>query len=877
MCAVEFLSREEWRAEVELLCSMLKRGADGRLLEPDVDSPAAEAWWKIRTAYGRVDTPQALQADTSLDGFLGTVRRFQGGTADELHAQIAPFVDSTAGGGCGATGATGGQLWPLVRRVRCAGPWALLACGACLVDAPGVQDDNSARDKVVKAYLRNADGVWLVSNIRRAVNDKTAKDHLLATYRHTLATAGHYGQLAFVATQTDVLEASEVADNLKLGDDQGPPTKARSAAARNEYTKQRLEREFWGSLVGMDDPTPAAVQSSSAMRQVVLAAPLPPPQPDEEDLVNWLRWPSRALRDVSKPAAWLPQGWRPAQPAKPAKPAKLARVAMVVVKEGEQSIKQERRLPAEPALPAVPTRPPCCLVQFGGNLVAMRADALATPEAPPQAAAGAAAQQQGALSSRFHFQFPVFTASAVECQKLAGLRPHDGEAAVFADVGATEVPALRAFLRDAVAATRAAAAAAAEAPAPAPALRDVAVIRPGVGAMQVALHAEERALSAELEAAHREAAALGVSPEPLYLQLLTQDKARVEAASRKLVAASAAAAAPQQQQPGAAASGRVRSGASCCLEEAKEEAAKAEEAAEAEHAWVCAPWTCACLHVNSPQGGAGSASPADCFRCEAPRPARASSTHSRGAPHCSGTGKGPFWTCTRVACAGGAGEALPLMLDGTPRCGFFNTGAEASAQRPYAAVTCAQCARPRLPCASVPPGPNCAALTSSAATTQQLLTWGTGQLCAVLHRRRHSHALLMLCSARASFVLTGNQRIEMHARRTACGTQGMPPLMPALFVAADGVAGSAAADGPGPAPPPIAAKFCPKAQEPLPSPAEFIPGGYTRLKPGYVHRNGRLGIGYYRDSEYTRSSMQVMPKQYVEDADGCIDLTMDDD
>ena len=32
--------------------------------------------------------------------------------------------------------------------------WALLKTGCTLVDAPGVRDDNHARDKIVKDYLK---------------------------------------------------------------------------------------------------------------------------------------------------------------------------------------------------------------------------------------------------------------------------------------------------------------------------------------------------------------------------------------------------------------------------------------------------------------------------------------------------------------------------------------------------------------------------------------------------------------------------------------------------------------------------------------------------------------------------------------------------
>ena len=67
------------------------------------------------------------------------------------------------------------------------------------MDAPGVNDDNGARDRVVKQYLKNADSVWIVSNIKRAVNDRTAKDMLSESFRRQLLMDGQYGQIVFVA------------------------------------------------------------------------------------------------------------------------------------------------------------------------------------------------------------------------------------------------------------------------------------------------------------------------------------------------------------------------------------------------------------------------------------------------------------------------------------------------------------------------------------------------------------------------------------------------------------------------------------------------------------------------------------------------------
>jgi hypothetical protein len=114
--------------------------------------------------------------------------------------------------------------------------------GVRLVDAPGLHDDNSARANTVKSFLKQADSVFLVSNIKRAVNDKTTKDLMPLQLRKTLLSTGKLGQLVFIATQTDELLPSEIRENLRLEDSTSP---ADCAAARNSYTKQKLTDDFY--------------------------------------------------------------------------------------------------------------------------------------------------------------------------------------------------------------------------------------------------------------------------------------------------------------------------------------------------------------------------------------------------------------------------------------------------------------------------------------------------------------------------------------------------------------------------------------------------------------------------------------------------------
>ena len=218
--------------------------------------------------------------------------------------------------------------------------WEVLKTGAVLVDAPGVHDDNSARDGVVKRKLKEADAVWIVSNIVRAVNDKTAKDLLGEQFRRQMLMDGQYGALAFVATQSDVLERSEALRSLRLP---AEATLRECAEARNEYTRRRLKQDFHAGLKEM----------------------------------------------VCTPC------------------------------------RRPRALPPPRALPARP--PPL------------------RPRPPPSTPQARRAQAEEAGDDGFRaeaFQLPVFTVSALEYQKLKGLRPTDGRARVWSHVEQTRVPAL---------------------------------------------------------------------------------------------------------------------------------------------------------------------------------------------------------------------------------------------------------------------------------------------------------------------------------------------------------------------------------------------------------------------------------------------------
>ena len=201
------------------------------------------------------DLLKKLLADSSVNAMVGTERVVEEDDPKKFRKKLERYMDS-------ANQAAGGQLWPLVKQAKIRSrKWDLLKTGCVLVDAPGVNDSNSTRDAIVKRHLKNADSIWIVSNINRAVNDKTAKDMLNKTFQRQLMMDGKMSDsMVFVATQSDVLSTPEVVRSLGLPES---ATVLDCARARNRFTAARIQRDFIDGLMEMAERAGDTVDRAS--------------------------------------------------------------------------------------------------------------------------------------------------------------------------------------------------------------------------------------------------------------------------------------------------------------------------------------------------------------------------------------------------------------------------------------------------------------------------------------------------------------------------------------------------------------------------------------------------------------------------------------
>ncbi|KAF7302064.1 hypothetical protein MIND_00773100 [Mycena indigotica] len=264
---VSFLSRDEWKAELEILLSDLVE--DNGSLKPttDLKSDAGVAWLKVHAVYPTIDTSQLIlmtpdqiiSSNIEIEGILGSSREISTPNYKKFRHEINKYIDANdhrrgkdtpkkkrkdkrkkdrvtemEGATAREDPEKGDQepkpndvveeqsdpvaLWPLIRGVKVRTSSPVLATGAVLVDLPGTEDANAARSSIARQYLKKADCVWILSPIHRAVDSKVARDLLGEAFRTQLKMDGGYNAdtITFVATKCDDIASSEVIKALQL-------------------------------------------------------------------------------------------------------------------------------------------------------------------------------------------------------------------------------------------------------------------------------------------------------------------------------------------------------------------------------------------------------------------------------------------------------------------------------------------------------------------------------------------------------------------------------------------------------------------------------------------------------------------------------------
>ncbi|KAJ3078075.1 hypothetical protein HDU99_000798, partial [Rhizoclosmatium hyalinum] len=168
---VEFLKKDEWYPELELLLGDL--ADENGNLKKNMMRPSSEngriAYDKVMSVYGRIATFDELTRKGGLmEGRLGSVVTLRASTEEGIRSRLEAFVSSKTSRSDVILESEVGRLWPIVKYAVLSGPFPLLAdSGGRLLDLPGLQDANAARNAVVEAFLTKCTGFLIAAPIKR--------------------------------------------------------------------------------------------------------------------------------------------------------------------------------------------------------------------------------------------------------------------------------------------------------------------------------------------------------------------------------------------------------------------------------------------------------------------------------------------------------------------------------------------------------------------------------------------------------------------------------------------------------------------------------------------------------------------------------------
>lgn len=221
-----FMAREDWDAELRQCRDFLAENTPDEQETERQDRRYYEK--KIRTVYRLSDTEPIefdrleMPAET-LDYMLHAEEVISDNDAKRLRQRLKPFTTSD------------GSFWPLVQYVEISGPFPVLRSGLQLVDLPGLNDPNPAREAITQRYIEQAPYVWLTFT---AKNPLTKDLHELLIERNLLRQflfEGKTNSFAVIGTHSDVIEYDD--DNLEKYSLPSNATHADLVMARNKQLR----------------------------------------------------------------------------------------------------------------------------------------------------------------------------------------------------------------------------------------------------------------------------------------------------------------------------------------------------------------------------------------------------------------------------------------------------------------------------------------------------------------------------------------------------------------------------------------------------------------------------------------------------------------
>lgn len=205
---VRFLTQQEWELELSISEDILTSGVDDPTDPGESDAIRRSVKAKLKAVYqideSVLEYPHqvgslALPADlVELMQPGSPPRILTSADAKGLKDQLREYLSGDH------------RYWPLVKIVEIIGPFESLPQGIQLVDLPGMNDPNAAREAVTRRYLSESPYLWAMFNLKRATLTKDVRELLYEQkLLRQLLLDGKVNALTLVGTHADDVDNDE--------------------------------------------------------------------------------------------------------------------------------------------------------------------------------------------------------------------------------------------------------------------------------------------------------------------------------------------------------------------------------------------------------------------------------------------------------------------------------------------------------------------------------------------------------------------------------------------------------------------------------------------------------------------------------------------
>jgi hypothetical protein len=254
---VELVPVDTWEKQLQQASADIAASKEGDIEQASYvsTSPVPEDEAKrIKAIYGAAaydsflstgDRSLLVEPDSVRLAFEAETIHFECDTTEQLRQEVARYLTSND------------VFWPIVRTCLIEGPFSSLDHGAELVDLPGLNDPNEAREELTRTFLETARFVWVVFNMKRSLGKDLTQVLESRDLLNRLLAGGRLSSLTFIGTHSDDVSSSNPED-FALDDE---ASSAEIALARNMFAEDELRNNLQMISRSL---TPGGAHSSSS-------------------------------------------------------------------------------------------------------------------------------------------------------------------------------------------------------------------------------------------------------------------------------------------------------------------------------------------------------------------------------------------------------------------------------------------------------------------------------------------------------------------------------------------------------------------------------------------------------------------------------------